>query len=369
MRPVSAPAVPLVRTAARDRRLVAGAAVHAVVLALRPPAPVVAALLLWNANTVSHNFIHNPFFRSRAANRAFSAALTLLLGFPQDGWRERHLAHHAGRPVRVRPGAALAFECALVLGLAGVLAWRAPSFLLAAWLPGLAGGLALCALQGRYEHAGGGTIDHHGRLYNLLFANDGYHAAHHADPGLHWSALPAAAARPDRVSRWPAVLRFLDAHPLDALERVVLRSRTLQRFVLARHERALRRLLGDRPRIDSAAVVGGGLFPRTAILLARLLPGARITVIDAEPAHLLVARDRLPPGTRCVAERYDPRRHRGFDLVVVPLAYRGDRETLYRDPPAQVTLVHDWLWRRRGESAVVSPLLAKRLNLVRAEPA
>jgi len=27
--------------------------------------------------------------------------------------------------------------------------------------------------------------------------------------------------------------------------------------------------------------------------------------------------------------------------------------------------VHDWLWRPRGRSAVVSPLLLKRLNLVR----
>ena len=50
------------------------------------------------------------------------------------------------------------------------------------------------------------------------------------------------------------------------------------------------------------------------------------------------------------------------DLIVVPLAYVGDREALYRGegPPL---LVHDWIWRRRGASVVISPLLLKRLNL------
>jgi hypothetical protein len=57
--------------------------------------------------------------------------------------------------------------------------------------------------------------------------------------------------------------------------------------------------------------------------------------------------------------------HAGFDLVVVPLAYVGDRARLYRDPPAPFLLVHDWLWRPGGtRGTVVSVLLLKRLNLV-----
>jgi hypothetical protein len=42
----------------------------------------------------------------------------------------------------------------------------------------------------------------------------------------------------------------------------------------------------------------------------------------------------------------------------------GNRRGLYDDPPARLTLVHDWLWRRRGTSAIVSVLLLKRLNLI-----
>ena len=36
------------------------------------------------------------------------------------------------------------------------------------------------------------------------------------------------------------------------------------------------------------------------------------------------------------------------DLVVIPLAFRGDRTALYRRPPAPLLVVHDWLWRARG---------------------
>ena len=52
------------------------------------------------------------------------------------------------------------------------------------------------------------------------------------------------------------------------------------------------------------------------------------------------------------------------DLVVVPLALRGPKIEFYRNPPARHMLVHDWLWRARGQSVVVSWLLLKRLNLV-----
>jgi fatty acid desaturase len=89
---VSATRVP--RRAVWDTLFVSLSGAHAAVLALAPPALVVGVLLWWNANTISHNFIHRPFFRRRAANRAYSAFLTLLLGFPQTLWRERHLRHH-----------------------------------------------------------------------------------------------------------------------------------------------------------------------------------------------------------------------------------------------------------------------------------
>ena len=62
----------------------------------------------------------------------------------------------------------------LVLAVWTAAASLAPGIFLTVYLPGWALGLGLCFLQGHYEHAGG-TTSHYGRLYNLLFFNDGYH--------------------------------------------------------------------------------------------------------------------------------------------------------------------------------------------------
>jgi hypothetical protein len=52
------------------------------------------------------------------------------------------------------------------------------------------------------------------------------------------------------------------------------------------------------------------------------------------------------------------------DLVVVPLALRGNKAGFYRITTGRNVLVHDWLWLRQGRSVVVSWALLKRLNLV-----
>jgi hypothetical protein len=365
--PALAPSAPpgVFRHSRWDALPVALAAGHGALLLLAPPAPVVAVGLWWNSNTVSHLFLHRPFFRSRAANRLFACYLTLVLGIPQTVWREMHLAHHAGVSWKPRLSRGVLVEVALVLGLWTILLLVAPRWFLTGYLAGYVGGLALCRLHGYYEHARG-TVSHHGRLYNRLFLNDGYHVEHHAHPSAHWTHLPAAdPAGPWQTSRWPPVLRWLDAFGLTCLERLALRSGVLQRFLLAVHERAFRDVLRDVGPVDRIAVVGGGLFPRTVLVLRRLRPAARLVVIDADPDHVRAAR-RFPVGdTQFVTSVYDPDRHTGFDLVVIPLAYVGDRARLYRHPPAPVVLVHDWLWRRRGaRGAVVSILLLKRLNLV-----
>jgi hypothetical protein len=49
---------------------------------------------------------------------------------------------------------------------------------------------------------------------------------------------------------------------------------------------------------------------------------------------------------------------------VFPLSFDGARELLYARPPARAVIVHDWIWRRRGTSRIVSPILLKRVNLV-----
>jgi hypothetical protein len=335
---------------------------HAAALLTMTSVPLVAIGLWWNANTIAHNFIHRPFFRARAANRVFSAFLSLLLGVPQTVWRERHLAHHADRPVRIRLTPWVAAETMLILAAWTVAAAAVPATFLFVYLPGWTLGLALCSLQGYYEHARG-TTSHYGRVYNLIFFNDGYHVEHHARPGEHWSQLPQRRAL-GRASRFPPVLRWLDAFSLDGLERLVLISPVLQRFVLGTHEAALRRLLPLAGRLDRVVIVGGGLYPRTALVLRRLFPAAAVTVLEADPHNAAIARRFLDEGTtiRHVTYRGEPMDD--VDLVVIPLAYIGNRGEVYAHPPARQVLVHDWIWRRRGRGAIVSAWLLKRVNLI-----
>ncbi len=347
-----------------DALPVALAALHGAALVALPAAPVVALGLWWNSNTVAHYFLHRPFFRGRALNVAFALYLSVLLGVPQTLWRQRHLAHHAGRPWRLRLSRPLLIESALVLVLWAALLALAPAFFLTAYLPGYLAGLGLCWLHGHYEHAGGGTVSHHGTLYNVLFLNDGYHMEHHAHPGEHWTRLPRHATLATRLSAWPAVLRWLETPWLERLERPVLRSPRLQRFLLDRHERAFAALLPRLPGVRRVGIVGGGLWPRTALVLRRLLPHARFVVIDRSAENLAAAAPFLPMGVEVINDFYDPVRMNDFDLLVIPLSLLGEREALYRHPPAPAVLVHDWLWRRRGEGVVVSWLLLKRLNLV-----
>ena len=140
----------------------------------------------WGSNTIGHLFVHRPFFAAPWANRLFSAWLSLVVGMPQTLWRERHLAHHAGGHWAPRLSTQLLAETALVLGL-----WAAlpPAFLLGVYLPGWLGGLALCWLQGHFEHHRG-TVSHYGGLYNLIWFNNGYHQEHHLRPLTHWTQMP-----------------------------------------------------------------------------------------------------------------------------------------------------------------------------------
>jgi hypothetical protein len=353
----------LLRHSRWDALLVALALVHGVVLLAFPIAPVIAVGVWWNSNTVAHHFIHAPFFRSRRLNTLFALYLSGLLGIPQTIWRERHLAHHAGRAWSPRWSQSLVSETALVLAIWLFLLALHPRFFWTVYVPGYAAGMALCALHGYYEHARG-TISHHGFLYNLLFFNDGYHVEHHAAPGLHWTRLPARSNAGTPKSRWPAVLRWLDALSLEGLERCVLRSPRLQRFLLDCHERAFRRLLPRLPNVSRVAVVGGGLFPRTVLILRRVLPRAEIVVIDRSAANLETACRFLGENLACIHARYDPTLVAEFDLTIIPLAFIGDRRVIYRRPPTAAVLVHDWAWHRRGVGAMVSLLLLKRLNLV-----
>jgi hypothetical protein len=353
------------RFSGRDAILVALTVLHAGILAVWPLAPVIALGVWWNSNTIAHNFIHRPYFRSAGMNRMFSAALTVLLGIPQSLWRDRHLAHHAGVAWRLQISRRLAVETALVVCLWSFLAVRHPGFFLMAYLPGYLVGLGLCAMQGHWEHAAGRPTSHYGRIYNFLCFNDGYHAEHHADPAIHWTSLPHRIESGAAISRWPPLLRWLDMSPLEALEHLVLRSPRLQRFVLQSHRKAFRSLLAQLPNIRRATIVGGGLFPRTALILRELLPAAHLTIVDSNLRNLEIARMFLDGNIECRTGRYVPGESSDCDLTVIPLCLHGDRAAIYRHPPSPAVLVHDWIWHPQGSGAIVSAVLLKRLNLVR----
>jgi len=350
---------------------------------------LIAISVWWNANTVSHLFIHRPFFRRRAANAYVAALLTAALGFPQSLWRDRHLAHHRGVRYRFRFTRDIALQSGLVAAIWMVMALAAPAFFALVYLPGYVLGLMLCAIHGHYEHAGG-TTSHYGRLYNVLCFNDGYHVEHHQHPSASWWTLPRYRESSSPGSAWPAPLRWLerkkgsgvvlrklkkDSRPLfrglAALERVVLRSPLLQRWVVRTHARAFDRVLAEYPNVRHIAIVGGGLFPRTALVLRQLYPAARLTIVDASAANLAVARALLDDeGVEFIHAHFPPSLaistgELRCDVLVIPLSFDGDRGPLYAHPPAPVVIVHDWIWRVRGTSRLVSPLLLKRLNLVR----
>src|SRR3954468_2046771 len=353
----------ILRYSNKDAALVLLSLVYAGLLLSIPSAALIAIGLWWIANTVAHNFIHAPFFRSRALNRAYSIYLSALTGVPQELWRQRHLGHHRGDDRRVALTRKAIAESAVVIGVWVTLAISAPWFFATAYIPGYLAGLGLCWLQGHFEHAGG-TTSHYGWLYNWLFFNDGYHVEHHRRPGVHWTRLPSESAPDARSSRWPPVLRWLDTHMLEMLERIALRSPRIQRYVLRAHERAFRTLLPAVPESGRITIVGGGLFPRTALILRKLRPDAMLTIIDASRDHLEVARSFLPAPIDLREHFFDPRSDEGGDVVVIPLAFVGNRDDVYRKPPARVALVHDWVWNVRGTGVRVSWLLLKRLNLV-----
>jgi len=353
------------RFSRRDAILVFLAGLHGLALAAWPTAPLIAVGVWWNANTIAHNFIHRPFFRSIALNRIFSGALSILLGIPQTLWRDRHLAHHAGTSWRLRVSRQLSVEAALVLSLWAGLALWSPRFFLLAYLPGYLAGLGLCAMQSYWEHAAGLPTSHYGYLYNFFCFNDGYHAEHHANPSIHWTALPGRAELGAATSGWPPLLRWLDVRPLEVLERLVLRSPGLQRFVLRSHRRAFQRLLPELEPVVRATIVGGGLFPRTALILRELLPAAHLTIMDSNARNLQTARTFLDQTFEYRNERYTNGETLDCDLTVIPLCLDGDRAEIYRCQPSTTVLVHDWIWRRRGRGTIVSVVLLKRLNLIR----
>jgi fatty acid desaturase len=198
----------------------------------------------WNINGISHNFLHNPYFKSHLLNRVFSLVESLSMGFSQTFYEYVHQRHHMGnsdRPdetgetidwlsiyrhghegeaeniwsyvflsyfrddpkviyreiARKNRGDAVwgLFEIGAFLSffaLGFFLNWKFMLF----FLPFYYFGHCLSYLNGYYLHFGGnpdkpiawGVSSYH-KLYNWLWFNNGYHAEHHFRPKMHWTRM------------------------------------------------------------------------------------------------------------------------------------------------------------------------------------
>jgi fatty acid desaturase len=226
---------------------------------------VIAWSYCWNLQCISHNFIHNPFFRHAWLNRAFSLLNSLALGCPQIIYHHYHLNHHwgdndakgpdgttrdwssiyrhgkgnapeafwkyclvsffrvelgpvvqtvlrHGRRQAIQLGVETAALVALWLTMA-VVNWR---FLAFFYLPSYYLGWVLSYAEGYLEHYGckpgnpfANSVSSYHRLYNLLWFNNGYHQEHHWDPKCHWTQMRAlhAQIRPQLLANGTRILR------------------------------------------------------------------------------------------------------------------------------------------------------------------
>jgi hypothetical protein len=353
------PASGVFRHSARDAALPVASVVSALALIALSRSvlaiPLIAIHVWWTSNTIAHIHMHTPIFQRRGHNRAFSIWLSIVTLIPQTIWKQRHLSHHAGRPVGRAPGIVIEMIAIAAAVVAIALTGRLIPIAI-----GYSIGLLLCQLQGVMEHDGDDAVSHYGALYNFFWFNDGHHVEHHTHPTMHWTQLSRAPHT--RASTWPPFLRWIEgvASVLGWLEKLNFGSSLLRGWIVRVHREALARALAGRD-VKRIAIVGGGLFPRTVLALQSIVPDAELTVIDASAHSIAIARMHLGETSVRFLESAWDERHDEYDLVIFPLAYVGDRAALYRGGRSP-RLIHDWIWR--GSGSVVSILLLKRLNVV-----
>jgi fatty acid desaturase len=229
----------------------------------------------WNLDSVSHNFIHNPFFAWEPLNRLMSFVLTFELGTPQTMYKYVHMRHHAGnsdrigadgatvdpislyqygaegkveppvsyvlkqfwrdagpfavarairakRPAEAREALEEFWAMIALYGAVAVVNWQ----FVAVLAPFYYLGHCLSFLIAWYEHAGANPdapiatgVSTYEPVYNWAFLNNGYHAEHHYRPKVHWTAMRSLREeiRSDQVAAGVRTLRL--AHFLGFLDR------------------------------------------------------------------------------------------------------------------------------------------------------
>jgi fatty acid desaturase len=200
-----------------------------------------------NINGIGHNFIHNPFFRSKLLTRLFGITQSIACCFSQTYYDAVHMQHHKGnadrpdengetidwisiykhgrhgeaenpwayvflsffrddigairRELRKRDNGDLLWgnielaAFATTLFVMFLFNWRYVIFF---FLPFFYLGHCFSYLNGYFRHYGADPdkpiawgVSSYGKLYNWLFFYNGYHAEHHFRPKVHWTKMEA----------------------------------------------------------------------------------------------------------------------------------------------------------------------------------
>jgi fatty acid desaturase len=252
-------------------------------------------LMCTNFQCIAHNFIHNAFFASRRANTVFSLFNSLLIGGSQTLYRFHHLNHHrynndlpdpangkakdfsstwqhGDPPVREEPflkyallgyfrtdfqkllatakkknlsklvaleyvALALLIVVLLLTNWQGVIYFYLPVWLL--------GNIAAVA-ENYLEHYGAtpgdrerDSVSSYGRLYNLVWFNNGYHQEHHLKPQVHWTRVPEVrcALPPEQERRVVNGAHWFNLGPRKVLRDAAPQEKDVRPFATLSSER------------------------------------------------------------------------------------------------------------------------------------
>jgi fatty acid desaturase len=235
-----------------------------------------------NINGVSHNFIHNPFFRSRLLNRIFGVIESVACCFSQTYYDVVHMQHHKGnadRPdengktidwisiykhghdgeaenpwgyvflsfFRDNPGAIkrelakrgkievrwgnieLAVFITILIAMAVIVPTKPIHFInwrfMLFFLPFFYLGHCFSYLNGYFRHYGANPdkpiawgVSSYGKIYNWLFFYNGYHAEHHFRPKVHWTKMEKFRQNIADLQKREGVRTIKRAHMLGFLD-------------------------------------------------------------------------------------------------------------------------------------------------------
>ena len=250
---------------------------------LYPHAPLWVMLILGftyslmvnaNINGIGHNFIHNPFFRSKILNRLFGVTQSIACCFSQTYYNAVHMRHHKGNSdrqdengdtidwlsiyrhghegeaenpwsyvflgffrddvgairgdLRKRDNGDLFWgnielaAFAITLLVMFFFNWRYVIFFM---VPFWYLGHCFSYLNGYYRHYGANPdkpiawgVSSYGKIYNWLFFYNGYHAEHHFRPKVHWTKMEAFRQSIAELQKEEGVRTIKRAHMLGFLD-------------------------------------------------------------------------------------------------------------------------------------------------------